>query len=108
MPIFRNVTCPVCGTLCDDLEVTVKDNTVVDVKNACAVGEAKNLFLKYRKLRESSVHSLNNLLIISVEIINPPFQPGNIIDKRKFDHFFNAYTFTMPFHHPIVESHDSI
>lgn len=43
MPIVRNVTCPVCGTLCDDLEVTVKDNTVVDVKNACAVGEAKFL-----------------------------------------------------------------
>ena len=43
MPVFKDVTCPVCGTLCDDLEVTVKENKIVDVKNACAVSEAKFL-----------------------------------------------------------------
>ena len=41
MPVIKNVACPICGTLCDDLEITVKKNTVVDVKNACAVSEAK-------------------------------------------------------------------
>ncbi|UCB61371.1 MAG: hypothetical protein JSW72_04800, partial [Candidatus Bathyarchaeota archaeon] len=45
MLTIKNVTCPICGTLCDDLEVTTKNNVVVDVKNACAVGEAK--FLGY-------------------------------------------------------------
>lgn len=34
-----------CGTFCDDIELTVKNNTVTDVKNACAMGEAK--FLNY-------------------------------------------------------------
>jgi len=43
MEVIRNVTCPICGTLCDDLEVTVDKNVVVDVKNACAVSEAKFL-----------------------------------------------------------------
>jgi formylmethanofuran dehydrogenase subunit B len=45
LPVIRNVTCPVCGTLCDDIELTIKNNTVTDVKNACAMGEAK--FLNY-------------------------------------------------------------
>jgi formylmethanofuran dehydrogenase subunit B len=45
MPAIKNVTCPICGTFCDDIELTIKNNTVVDVKNACAMGEAK--FLSY-------------------------------------------------------------
>ncbi|HML03117.1 MAG TPA: formylmethanofuran dehydrogenase subunit B [Candidatus Bathyarchaeia archaeon] len=45
MPIIKNVTCPVCGTFCDDIELTIKNNAVIDVKNACAMGEAK--FLRY-------------------------------------------------------------
>lgn len=45
MPVIKNVTCPICGTFCDDIELTVKKNVVVDVKNACAMGEAK--FLNY-------------------------------------------------------------
>ncbi|MCK5563363.1 formylmethanofuran dehydrogenase subunit B, partial [Candidatus Bathyarchaeota archaeon] len=41
MSVIENVTCPVCGTLCDDLAVTVEDGSLTDVKNACAIGEAK-------------------------------------------------------------------
>jgi formylmethanofuran dehydrogenase subunit B len=54
MPIIRNVTCPICGTLCDDLEVTVKNNSIVDVKNACAVSDAKFMSFsnpKHRNLK---------------------------------------------------------
>ena len=54
MPIIKNLTCPVCGTLCDDLEATVKKNAIVDVKNACAVSEAKFMNFanpKHRNLR---------------------------------------------------------
>ena len=49
MTVFSGVTCPVCGCLCDDIEVTVKNNVITDVKNACAVGAAK--FLNYSKHR---------------------------------------------------------
>jgi len=51
MPIVTGVTCPVCGSLCDDIEVTVKNNVVVKVKNACAMGEAK--FLNYHLHRQT-------------------------------------------------------
>ncbi|MDH5462422.1 MAG: formylmethanofuran dehydrogenase subunit B [Candidatus Bathyarchaeota archaeon] len=45
MPVISNITCPVCGDFCDDIEVTVKNNVVTDVKYACAVGAAR--FLNY-------------------------------------------------------------
>jgi formylmethanofuran dehydrogenase subunit B len=43
---IQSVTCPICGCLCDDIEVTVENNQVVKMKNGCAVCEAK--FLGYR------------------------------------------------------------
>ena len=43
MPVVSNVTCPVCGSLCDDVELTIENNRITKVKNACAVGEAKFL-----------------------------------------------------------------
>ena len=38
-----DVVCPFCGTLCDDLEVDVeiKTQTVVEVRNACQIGSKK-------------------------------------------------------------------
>jgi formylmethanofuran dehydrogenase subunit B len=52
MKIISNVVCPVCGSLCDDLEVKVEKGIVVDVNNACAVAEAK--FLNYSEHRSQS------------------------------------------------------
>ena len=46
MTIVRAVTCPVCGCLCDDIELTVKDGKIVKVKNGCAMCESK--FLGYK------------------------------------------------------------
>jgi len=43
--VITGVTCPVCGTFCDDIEVVVKDNVITDVRKACAMGAAK--FLNY-------------------------------------------------------------
>jgi len=44
--IVNAVTCPVCGCLCDDIELTVENNEVVKVKNGCAICESK--FLGYK------------------------------------------------------------
>ncbi len=41
MTVIKNVVCPICGCLCDDLEVTVENNEIVKMKNGCAVCEAK-------------------------------------------------------------------
>ena len=46
MSIVNSVTCPICGCLCDDIELTVENNEVVKVKNGCAICESK--FLGYR------------------------------------------------------------
>ncbi len=35
---FTDVVCPFCGSTCDDLEVDVVDNKVVEVRNACQIG----------------------------------------------------------------------
>ncbi len=51
MTVISGVTCPVCGSFCDDIEVTIKNNVITDVKNACAIGAAK--FLGYAKHRQT-------------------------------------------------------
>ena len=42
---ITDVVCPFCGTLCDDLEVSVTDDgkQILDVYNACAIGAEKFL-----------------------------------------------------------------
>ena len=36
-----DVICPFCGTLCDDLEVDVSDNKIIEVRNGCQIGTKK-------------------------------------------------------------------
>ena len=41
MTEFKSVVCPICGCLCDDIEVTVENNEIVKMKNGCSQCEAK-------------------------------------------------------------------
>lgn len=43
--IVKQVTCPYCGTTCDDIEVHVEDGKIKEVKNACVLG--KDTFLHH-------------------------------------------------------------
>jgi formylmethanofuran dehydrogenase subunit B len=43
--VVKSVTCPVCGCLCDDIELTIEDGKVTEVRNGCAMCESK--FLNY-------------------------------------------------------------
>ncbi|MGQ9507474.1 MAG: formylmethanofuran dehydrogenase subunit B [Candidatus Bathycorpusculaceae bacterium] len=45
MTVVKAVTCPICGSLCDDIELTVENGRIVKVKNGCAMCESK--FLGY-------------------------------------------------------------
>ncbi len=45
MSVIEAVACPVCGCLCDDIELTVDSGKIVKVKNGCAMCESK--FLGY-------------------------------------------------------------
>ncbi|BAW31486.1 molybdenum containing formylmethanofuran dehydrogenase, subunit B [Methanothermobacter sp. MT-2] len=40
MNVYRNITCPVCGASCDDIEVHY-DGSNIKTKNACRMGNAK-------------------------------------------------------------------
>jgi formylmethanofuran dehydrogenase subunit B len=46
MTIVKSITCPICGCLCDDIELTVENDEVVSVKNGCAICESK--FIGYK------------------------------------------------------------
>ncbi len=45
MQVVTAVTCPVCGSLCDDIELTIDNKKIVKVKKGCAMCESK--FLGY-------------------------------------------------------------
>jgi len=45
MSVVKAVTCPVCGCLCDDIQLTVEHGKIVKVKKGCALCESK--FLGY-------------------------------------------------------------
>jgi len=50
MSVISNVTCPVCGSTCDDIELVIEDNKITKVRNACGLGESK--FLGYSVHRQ--------------------------------------------------------
>ncbi|NLM29285.1 MAG: formylmethanofuran dehydrogenase subunit B, partial [Methanomicrobiales archaeon] len=39
--IVKDVVCPFCGCLCDDIEVEVEGDRVISVCNACELGTTK-------------------------------------------------------------------
>lgn len=39
----ENIVCVFCGCLCDDLQLEVKDNIIIDNENGCAISKAKFL-----------------------------------------------------------------
>lgn len=50
MEIFKNVVCPFCGCCCDDLEIKIESNKIVDVRNACTLGRSKFLNVSEHRL----------------------------------------------------------
>lgn len=39
--IIKNHACPLCGCLCDDIELHIKDGTITDVVNGCLLSSGK-------------------------------------------------------------------
>ena len=67
MAVVTDVVCPVCGSLCDDLEVFVKNNQVLIVKNACAMGEAKFLGYAEHRVNTPLIRRDNQLVAASLD-----------------------------------------
>jgi formylmethanofuran dehydrogenase subunit B len=62
MASTTTATCPVCGTLCDDIEVSVKNNAIEGVRNACAIGEAKFLNCQKHRLKTPLIRTDGKLV----------------------------------------------
>ncbi|MHA1366943.1 MAG: formylmethanofuran dehydrogenase subunit B, partial [Candidatus Heimdallarchaeota archaeon] len=41
MKTVKEVICPFCGSLCDDIEVVLDKDEIIEVKNACQLGAVK-------------------------------------------------------------------
>ncbi|MGF3522439.1 MAG: formylmethanofuran dehydrogenase subunit B [Candidatus Bathyarchaeia archaeon] len=68
MSVINAVTCPICGCLCDDIEVTVVNNEVVKVKNGCAVCEAKYMGYKSEhRIRQPLIRKDGKLVPVSMD-----------------------------------------
>ncbi|RJS93902.1 formylmethanofuran dehydrogenase subunit B [Candidatus Bathyarchaeota archaeon] len=58
MTVISKVVCPVCGCCCDDIELIVKDNRIIEARNACAMSAAK--FEKFSLHRNTDVYIRKN------------------------------------------------
>jgi formylmethanofuran dehydrogenase subunit B len=68
MSVINAVTCPICGCLCDDIEVTVVNNEVVKIKNGCAVCEAKYLGYKSEhRIKQPLIRKEGKLVPVSMD-----------------------------------------
>jgi hypothetical protein len=67
MAVVKAVTCPVCGCLCDDIELTVKKGKIVKVKNGCALCESKFLGYGGHRILKPLVRKNDELIESSFE-----------------------------------------
>lgn len=55
MTVQKDVVCPFCGCLCDDLEVTVEENKIVKTRYACSISNAKYMYHEENRIKEPTV-----------------------------------------------------
>ncbi len=67
METYRNVVCVFCGCLCDDLEVTVEDGEIKEVKAACSLGGSKFLTRTENRLLEPYIRENREKRRVSLE-----------------------------------------
>ena len=68
MPVKTAVTCPVCGTFCDDLEIIVDDNNhIIEAKNACAMGAAKFLNFADHRIKKPLVRKNGEMVEVTMD-----------------------------------------
>jgi formylmethanofuran dehydrogenase subunit B len=68
MSIVKAVTCPVCGCLCDDIELTIADGKVAQVKNGCSMCESKFLnYISEHRIKTPLIRKEGTLVPVSYE-----------------------------------------
>lgn len=82
MTVISNVTCPVCGSLCDDLEIEVENNIVTKVRNACGMGESK--FLGYSGHRPAAPLIRKNGTLVETSLDEAVKKAAEILAKASY------------------------
>jgi formylmethanofuran dehydrogenase subunit B len=82
MPVVRAVTCPICGCLCDDIELTIKDKAIVKVKNGCSMCESK--FFGYTGHRLLKPLIKRNGQLVQVPLKEAMKQAAEILAKATY------------------------
>jgi len=66
MPVVKAVTCPVCGCLCDDIELRTENGKIVKVKNGCAMCESKFFGYSGHRLLKPLIRRNGELVEVSL------------------------------------------
>ena len=67
MVVIDSVVCPVCGSLCDDIQLTINQGKIAEVKNGCPMCESKFLGYNGHRLSEPLVRKDGKLVATSYE-----------------------------------------
>jgi len=84
--VIKPVTCPVCGCLCDDIELTVQDGKIVDIKNGCAMSESK--FLGFQEHRIAKPLMRKNGKLVETSFREATDRAAEILAKADYPLLF--------------------
>ena len=77
--MYTDIVCPFCGCLCDDIEVSIVNGHITDVKNACAISRSKFLNHSQNRIYAPTIggkeETLENSLKKVVEILSEARRP---------------------------------
>jgi formylmethanofuran dehydrogenase subunit B len=79
---YSNVICTVCGCCCDNLEVEVKNNEIIRVKNNCAMSLSK--FLNFNKERNLHPMIRNGNKLSETSFNDAIDKTASILSKAKY------------------------
>lgn len=67
-PVIKDAICSVCGSLCDDITVTVENNRITKTENAYALGHIKFVgVLEYGRIETPMIRKEGKLVPVSYE-----------------------------------------
>jgi len=68
MPVFKDAVCSFCGSLCYDITVTVENNRITKIQNACALGHSKFVgMFEHGRIETPMVRKEGELVTVSYE-----------------------------------------
>ena len=66
MKVVYDAVCPFCGCLCDDLEITVENNRIINAKNSCAISLSKFMHHEDNRLSYPTVDGKKTDLVTAI------------------------------------------